>query len=119
MERAWPLRQGERALLIHRRLGDRKNELCSLKLLGRAYLRANRPEEARDPLTKALRIAEELKDALLAAEIRAELATVTQADFGTAWGPAWDQPLVKAQAPKRYGAAPKRTRAQHHSWSPH
>lgn len=71
------------ALRMRRASGSRRGEAIALQRLGRAY-KAKRPLMAHKLLTEALRLAEDLDDTVSAAKIRAELATVTESDFGTA-----------------------------------
>ncbi len=67
------------SLAIWRAIGDRRGQAATLRLLGHARRRQGRRRDARELLTEACRIFEELGDQSQAAELRSGLAELMEA----------------------------------------
>jgi tetratricopeptide (TPR) repeat protein len=67
------------ALAIRRDIGDRHGQARTLQRLGLTQQRAGHPREARELLSEALHLLEELGDHAQSAQVRANLVTIAEA----------------------------------------
>src|SRR5215831_1780986 len=68
----------EDALAIWQSIGDRSGQAATLRILGEAQLRAGDGRKARSLLAQAIDLYDDLRDHVQAAEVRAELATMSR-----------------------------------------
>jgi len=68
----------EDALAIWQSIGDRSGQAATLRRLGEAQLRAGDGRKARSLLAQAIDLYDDLRDHVQAAEVRAELATMSR-----------------------------------------
>jgi hypothetical protein len=67
------------ALAVQRDIGDRRGQTLTLHRLGLTQQRAGTPGEARESLSEALHLLEDLGEDARSAQVRADLAKFTQA----------------------------------------